>query len=179
MPYERIRTRADLRRFLDRDAEAHGRGPWKFTMRISRPQLHYQRLLRRTEYWDAQPGPLAKAMWVVLRLRLAFQSQRLGLSVPPGVFGPGLCIRHYGTIVVNDKARFGADCVLHASTNIGERGGAAPQAGDNVYIGPGAVLYGGIELGDHVMVGANSVVNKSFPDHAVIAGAPARIIGGS
>ncbi|NKS98697.1 hypothetical protein GS498_19680 [Rhodococcus hoagii] len=38
--------------------------------------------------------------------------------------------------------------------------GAAPQLGDGVYVGPGAVLYGGIKLGSGAVVGANSVVHK-------------------
>ena len=33
-----------------------------------------------------------------------------------------------------------------------------------------------VELGDNVIVGANSTVTKSFPDNVVIAGSPAKII---
>lgn len=43
------------------------------------------------------------------------------------------------------------------------------------WIGVGAVILPGVTLGDRTIVGANSVVNRSFPDgHVVIAGAPAR-----
>ncbi|MBN9594169.1 MAG: acyltransferase [Afipia sp.] len=48
------------------------------------------------------------------------------------------------------------------------------RIGRSCWIGFGAVILPGVTLGDHTIVGANSVVNRSFPDgHVVIAGAPA------
>ncbi len=70
--------------------------------------------------------------------------------------------------------------MIHNNVNIGASGGgnAAPRIGNNVYIGPGAVLYGDIEIADDCYVGANAVVNRSFTDPGtVIAGVPARAIG--
>ena len=48
--------------------------------------------------------------------------------------------------------------------------------GHNCFIGAGAKIQAGTELGDHCIVGANAVVRGTFPDHCVIAGVPARII---
>jgi serine acetyltransferase len=48
--------------------------------------------------------------------------------------------------------------------------------GDRVYIGPGACLFGPIEVGDDVAVGANAVVTRSLPDRAVAVGIPAQIV---
>ena len=100
---------------------------------------------------------------------------RLGFSIPKNVFGPGLCIVHYGTIVVSPLAKMGAWCRIHPSTSVGEYNGA-PQCGDFVYIGPGAKLYGKITIGNNVAIGANAVVNKSFGSNITIAGIPAKII---
>jgi serine O-acetyltransferase len=100
----------------------------------------------------------------------------LNFTIPKNVIGPGLFIVHYGTIIVNPKARIGAKCILHACVNIGEHKGGAPKIGNNCYIGPGAKIFGDIVIGDNVSIGANSVVNKSFPDNVVIAGVPAKII---
>jgi serine O-acetyltransferase len=100
----------------------------------------------------------------------------LGISIPPGVFGRGLSIAHYGSIVVNDKARVGKYCRIHCATNIGESAGGAPTIGDYVYIGPGAVIYGGITLGNEIAVGANAVVGKGFIGPATLGGVPARVI---
>ena len=44
------------------------------------------------------------------------------------------------------------------------------------YVGAASVLIPGIEIGEHATVGAGSVVTKSVPPGAVVAGAPARLL---
>lgn len=90
-------------------------------------------------------------------------------------FGPGLCIGHYGTLVVNKDARIGKNCRIHVCVNIGGSPAGVPKIGNNVYIGPGAKIFGNITIGNNVTIGANAVVNKSFPDNVTIAGVPAKI----
>lgn len=104
---------------------------------------------------------------------------KLGFSIPINVFGPGLSIPHYGTIVVNSNARIGANCRLHVGVNIGASGGSikAPCLGDNVYIGPGAIIFGDIQIADNVTIGANATVNRSCGQaNVVLAGSPANIV---
>lgn len=48
--------------------------------------------------------------------------------------------------------------------------------GDNVWIGGGVTILPGVSIGDSTVIAAASVVTKSFPDHVVIAGNPAKII---
>lgn len=48
--------------------------------------------------------------------------------------------------------------------------------GNNCVIGGRAIILPGITLGNHVYVAAGSVVTKSFPDHCLIAGNPAKVI---
>jgi serine O-acetyltransferase len=43
----------------------------------------------------------------------------------------------------------------------------APVLGDNVYIAPGARLFGKITIGNNVKIGANAVIYKSIPDNSV------------
>lgn len=106
-------------------------------------------------------------------------SVRLGFSIPINIFGPGLCIAHRGTIVINKNVRIGENCRIHACTNIGSNrnDSLAPKIGNNVYIGPGAKIFGDIIIADNIAIGANSVVNKSFYEIDIsIAGVPAKKI---
>jgi acetyltransferase-like isoleucine patch superfamily enzyme len=50
------------------------------------------------------------------------------------------------------------------------------RIGDGSWIGHGAVILPGVNIGRHVVVGANSVVTSDIPDHCVAVGAPARVI---
>lgn len=50
------------------------------------------------------------------------------------------------------------------------------KIGQNVWIGDGACILPGVELGDNVVVGANAVVTHNFSANAVIAGCPAKLI---
>jgi len=50
------------------------------------------------------------------------------------------------------------------------------KIGDNVWIGDNVTILPGVTLGNNVIVGANAVVTKSFPDNAVIAGVPAKVL---
>lgn len=52
----------------------------------------------------------------------------------------------------------------------------APVIGHDVWIGEAATLARGITLGHGCVVGAGSIVTKSVPPYAVVAGNPARII---
>lgn len=44
-------------------------------------------------------------------------------------------------------------------------------------IGTNATILCGITIGEGALVGAGAVVTKNVPDHAIVAGVPARVIG--
>ena len=138
----------------------------------------FQKLMRKLEYFTNCRKNRLQRFWLAYRYNRF--GVRLGFSIPINTFGPGLSIAHYGTIIVNQGARIGANCRLHACVNIGTEAGkshAAPTIGDNCYIGPGAKIFGEIILGDNIALGANAVVNKSFPEgNATLGGVPAKII---
>ena len=48
--------------------------------------------------------------------------------------------------------------------------------GDNVWIGNGVSILGGVHVGNGCVIGAASVVVKDIPDNCIVAGNPAKII---
>lgn len=48
--------------------------------------------------------------------------------------------------------------------------------GHNVWIGGRAVINPGVTIGNNVVIASGAVVTKDVPDHAVVAGCPAKII---
>lgn len=80
---------------------------------------------------------------------------------------------------MSKNAKVGENCRLHVSTNIGASAGKpeAPIIGNNVYIGPGAILFGDITIADNVTIAANATVNKNCEvSNVVLAGTPAKIV---
>lgn len=171
-----IMNRADLRTYLEADRIALG-SPRGISARLFHQVWRYERCLRRLEYRRNTGANLL--LLTIARFHHRRLGRQLGFSIPPNVFGPGLSIAHYGTIVVNPGTKIGANCRIHVDVNIGTAAGqdAAPTLGEDCYIGPGAKLFGPIEIGPGTAIGANAVVNQSFPDgHITLGGVPAKQI---
>ena len=71
-------------------------------------------------------------------------------------------------------AVIGSGCTIFHQVTIGSnlledtRHPGAPVIGDNVYIGAGAKIIGGIKIGNNVRIGANCVVVTDIPDNATV-----------
>ncbi len=137
-------------------------------------------LLRKVEYAsNCKSGPAAFLVGKYHKFRYHRLSVRLGMTIPANVFGPGLSIPHYGTIVVHANARAGKNCRLQEGVTIGATGGSHEAAviGDNCYFGSGAKVIGAVCIADDVAVGANAVVTMDITEPGTTwAGAPARKI---
>jgi len=48
--------------------------------------------------------------------------------------------------------------------------------GNNCYFGPNVIIQCGVTIGDFVVIGANSFVNKDLPSHTKAHGCPAKIL---
>ena len=48
--------------------------------------------------------------------------------------------------------------------------------GNDVWIGGGAIVLGGVTIGDRVVIGAGSVVTRDVPDDVLVVGNPARVV---
>lgn len=139
----------------------------------------FERLLRKVEYYkNCKNSIIWRPYYYLLYLLLHRAQIKLGFQVHPNCFGPGLSISHPGPIVINRNAKIGSNCRLHDCVVIGTKAGYSDQTatiGNNVYIGPGAKIFGKITIADGIAIGANSVVNKSFDEpNITIAGGPAK-----
>ncbi len=85
-------------------------------------------------------------------------------------------------IFVSKGAKIGKNCVIFHQVTIGSNtlpdssGQGSPTLGDNVYIGCGAKIIGGVHVGNNVRIGANCVVTRDIPDNATVVLEKPRVI---
>jgi serine O-acetyltransferase len=168
--------RADLYRHGGRRGVSHLLAQWLWG-----EGGNYSIWLRTCAWLRGAPLWLKLPLLPIAKWRHRASGFRLGISIPYATrIGPGLHIAHHGGIVVSHLAVLGRDCTISQGVTLGwkpgPRGGA-PRIGNEVYIGPGAKVIGGITVGDGAVIGANAVVTADVPAGAVVAGIPARVIG--
>ena len=174
-----IKSKEDYKFYLAADKLAlaikHNR-----PMRFQDETWKFERLLRKVEYMEnCGNNSIDKIACLQAKFALHKLSVKLGFAIPRNVFGAGLSIAHGGPIIVHAKALLGENCRIDRCVSIGSihYPAAAPIMGNNVFIGPGAVIDGAIEIADGIAIGANSYVNKSFKEPEItIAGCPAKKI---
>lgn len=88
-------------------------------------------------------------------------------------FGPGFVLVHPVGVVINSKVRGGKGVVLESAVVIGDEKGRSPTLGDDVFVGAGAKIIGGVVVGAGARIGANAVVVKDVPARATAVGIPA------
>jgi len=88
-------------------------------------------------------------------------------SLPHGLHG----------IFISRYAQVGENCRIYQNVTIGEVDRQAPVIGDNCLIGAGAVIIGGIRIGNDVKIGAGAVVCEDVPDGRTVVSLPCRMIG--
>lgn len=175
-----ISSKADLKEYLLADKKAlmisdNKKFPTPFYDEVWRFEIS----LRKAEYAvNCRKGMVYLPYRLFRKLIFHLNSVRCGFSIPLNVFGKGLSIAHYGTMVVNSNAKIGNYCRIQECTTIGSSGSdVAPQIGDYVFIGSGARIIGEVSIADGIAIGANAVVVKSFEEPWIsIAGVPAKKI---
>lgn len=109
-----------------------------------------------------------------------------GIEVPAQLpIGPGLIIPHsHGTVI--GAGYIGRNVTIYQQVTLGSKLAdfaykpeARPHLCDGAIITSGAKVLGAVRIGVGAIVGANAVVLKDVPDHAVAVGVPAKIIASS
>lgn len=100
-----------------------------------------------------------------------------GVHVNPRTpIGRGFVIHNFSTVFI-DAQQIGENFTVNQGASVGPdwRGGK-PVVGNNVFVGAGAKVLGGVTVGDNVVIAANALVERSVPDNCTVAGVPARVI---
>lgn len=82
-------------------------------------------------------------------------------------------------VVVHKNAIIGKNCMIGQCSTIGRvhgKGSEIPVIEDNVYIGAGAKILGGITIGNNSIIAPNSVVTKDVQPCSVVAGVPGKLL---
>jgi serine O-acetyltransferase len=106
-----------------------------------------------------------------------------GLEVTPRCeIDPGIFFPHTSGPVIG-ASRIGSNVIVSQGVTLGAKkldmgfdSSVRPEVGDNVILGAGCKVLGGIRIGDNVTVGVNSVVVDSIMPNTTVAGIPAREI---
>ena len=138
----------------------------------------YLKFLRQEEKYTFTKPCKILAFWY--RGRKNRLGSKLGFIISAGCFDEGLTLWHYGSVIVNPKARIGKNCQIHGNCCIGNLrpdSQDSPVIGDDVDIGQGAQILGSIQIADGIKIGAGAVVIKDVLTPGVtVVGIPGRVV---
>lgn len=177
-------TKSELKNLIKADKKNYSCGNFITDVyySLSKNQIKYYMknviLARKVRFYRESGGFVAAIKRIYYERKYNILAQKSNINIR-GKFGKCLKISHEN-IVVNKFAELGDNVRLHGSNCIGNGNNGkkeSPKIGNNVDIGFGATLIGDITIADGIVIGANSLVNKSFLEEGiVIAGVPARKI---
>jgi serine O-acetyltransferase len=127
-------------------------------------------------------GVYKRGWFTLARVISQFARAMTGIEIHPGAkIGRRFFIDHGMGIVIGETSEIGDDVLMYQNVTLGgtgkEAGKRHPTIGNEVVIGTGAKILGNIRIGDHVKVGAGSVVVRSVPNCSTVVGVPGRVVG--
>ena len=138
-------------------------------MYITKPCYRYVVYFRICKYTKGKKHLFV--LYLIFRVLFRRLSIKLGIQIPYNTnIGGGFSIHHYSCIVIHGKTTIGKNFNLRHGVTIGDINGGFPLIGDNVTVGAGAKILGGITIGDNVKIGANAVVTKDVPSNSTVVG---------
>src|SRR5512133_3361999 len=165
-------AREDIDAAIARDPAANSR----VEVLLTSPGLHAIWVYRWVHKLWLRPGTKLLAR-VIAQIARAVT----GVEIHPGAtIGRRFFIDHGMGVVIGETAEVGDDCLLYQGVTLGgtgnEKGKRHHTLGNGVGVGTGAKVLGNIRIGDHVQIGAGSVVVHPVPDHSTVVGIPGRVV---
>lgn len=114
-----IKSKSELQEYLLADKKVLGKS-YKHPHFFSDEIWKFEICLRKHEYYLNTGN---KIMSLLYHFRHHELGLKLGFTIPCNVFDKGLCIHHWGYVVVNEKAKVGSNCQIFQGVNIGENPG--------------------------------------------------------
>lgn len=144
---------------------------------IANPGFKYMYILRKATYYKNKN----KIKNFFYKLVLRHYEIKYGIEISPrNIIGKGFYVGHIGGIVLNPDVVIGENVNVLKGALIGynPRGKykGVPTIGNNVWIGPNAVIVGDVKIGNNVVVAPNTFINRDVPSNSVVLGNPAKII---
>jgi serine O-acetyltransferase len=130
-----------------------------------------QVIYRAMQYCHLNGHPIAAALLNGLNFHLGHAVIGRGADI-----GPGFVILHSSGVCINSRVHAGENLVIEHNVTIGAEQDQVPVLGDNVFIGAGSTIVGGVRIGSNVKIAANSLVMKDLPDGATAVGVPAQVV---
>lgn len=99
--------------------------------------------------------------------------------------GGGLALTHGWGLVVNNYAQIGNNVTLFHGVTLGRRDKISrsgerfieyPVLEDEVWVGPHAIIVGGVTIGRGSRIAGGAFVTESVPPYSVVSGNPAKIV---
>ncbi len=143
--------------------------------------FNFDRYFSRREKYQNTRNPFLRAWYGHYCTKV---QNRFGASLPLSVRMDRSVFFPHGIsrIFISVGAVIGKNCTIFQQVTIGSNTlldsalPGIPVIGDNVYIGAGAKIIGGVRVGNHVRIGANCVVVRDVPDNATVVLPAPRVI---
>ena len=144
---------------------------------LTSPGFRYIFWLRLAAYRSDRKRSVIPFCRLILKAFLIFYFMRYGASISPRAsIGPGLFIGDPEGIIIGPGVFVGANCTLQKNVSINKTrygsNAGVPVVRDNVFIGEGARIIGGIEVGNNVTIGSSGVVMKDVSDNLTVMTLP-------
>jgi serine O-acetyltransferase len=135
---------------------------------------------------DLHSGIARTAAGVVARVLHRWASGSAGLDLTWSTsIGGGFLVTHGWGLVISPHARIGRNVTVFNGVTIGQkddigedgaRRTSYPTIEDDVWVGPHAVIVGGVTVHRGSRVAPQTVVHNDVPAHSIVAGNPMRVV---